>query len=53
MYSLFAAAPEVIESKVISSGSDIWSLSCTIVELLSGKPFYAEIFDVPSGESFL
>ncbi|KAJ7066618.1 Pkinase-domain-containing protein [Mycena amicta] len=36
-------APEVIELKGASPKSDIWSLACTVVELLTGRPPYAEI----------
>ncbi|KIM44724.1 hypothetical protein M413DRAFT_25159 [Hebeloma cylindrosporum] len=36
-------APEVIELKGASTKSDIWSLGCTVIELLTGKPPYAEI----------
>ncbi|KAF7356594.1 Cell division control protein [Mycena venus] len=36
-------APEVIELKGASTKSDIWSLACTVVELLTGRPPYAEI----------
>lgn len=36
-------APEVIELKGASTASDIWSLGCTVIELLTGKPPYAEI----------
>ncbi|KAG8990537.1 hypothetical protein FRB90_001732 [Tulasnella sp. 427] len=36
-------APEVIELKGASTASDIWSLGCTIVELLTAKPPYSEI----------
>ncbi|KAJ7858456.1 kinase-like domain-containing protein [Mycena leptocephala] len=41
-------APEVIELKGASPKSDIWSLACTIVELLTGRPPYAEIGNVMS-----
>ncbi|KAG5641912.1 hypothetical protein DXG03_003979 [Asterophora parasitica] len=36
-------APEVIELKGASTKSDIWSLACTVIELLTGQPPYAEI----------
>ncbi|KAF8189096.1 hypothetical protein K438DRAFT_1676847 [Mycena galopus ATCC 62051] len=36
-------APEVIEFKGASTKSDIWSLACTVVELLTSRPPYAEI----------
>ncbi|TFK29664.1 hypothetical protein FA15DRAFT_663822 [Coprinopsis marcescibilis] len=36
-------APEVIELKGASPKSDIWSLGCTVIELLTGRPPYAEI----------
>nr|XP_031861223.1 uncharacterized protein CI109_003193 [Kwoniella shandongensis]KAA5528295.1 hypothetical protein CI109_003193 [Kwoniella shandongensis] len=36
-------APEVISLTGASFASDIWSLGCTIIELLTGKPPYAEI----------
>ncbi|KAJ7672369.1 hypothetical protein DFH06DRAFT_91381 [Mycena polygramma] len=36
-------APEVIELKGASPKSDIWSLACTVVELLTGLPPYGEI----------
>ena len=42
-------APEVIELKGASTKSDIWSLGCTVVELLTGKPPYAEIANSMSG----
>ena len=36
-------APEVIELHGASTKSDIWSLGCTVIELLTGRPPYAEI----------
>jgi serine/threonine protein kinase len=36
-------APEVIQLKGASTASDIWSLGCTIVELTTGKPPYADL----------
>ncbi|KAF8577988.1 hypothetical protein K439DRAFT_1530932 [Ramaria rubella] len=36
-------APEVIELKGASPASDIWSLACTIIELLTGRPPYADV----------
>ncbi|KAL0953774.1 hypothetical protein HGRIS_004958 [Hohenbuehelia grisea] len=36
-------APEVIELKGASTKSDIWSLGCVAIELLTGRPPYAEI----------
>ncbi|KAH6890810.1 protein kinase [Coprinopsis sp. MPI-PUGE-AT-0042] len=41
-------APEVIELKGASEKSDIWSLGCTVIELLTGRPPYAEIPNVMS-----
>ncbi|EAY14722.1 STE family protein kinase [Trichomonas vaginalis G3] len=37
------AAPEVIESRTFSNKSDIWSMGATIIELLTGKPPFAEL----------
>jgi serine/threonine protein kinase len=42
-------APEVIELKGASTKSDIWSLGCTVVELLTGRPPYAEMGNSMSG----
>lgn len=35
-------APEIIEMKGALSATDIWSLGCTVVELLTGHPPYYE-----------
>ncbi|KAI9431392.1 kinase-like domain-containing protein [Lactarius indigo] len=35
--------PEVIELKGASPKSDIWSLGCTVIELLMGRPPYGDI----------
>ncbi|KAF9645362.1 hypothetical protein BDM02DRAFT_3189769 [Thelephora ganbajun] len=43
-------APEVIELKGASPKSDIWSLGCTVIELLTGRPPYA---DIPNGMSVM
>ena len=42
-------APEVIEFKGASTKSDIWSLGCTVIELLTGRPPYWDIANVLSG----
>lgn len=36
-------APEVIQLQGASTASDIYSLGCTIVELITGKPPYSEL----------
>lgn len=36
-------APEVIELKGATTKSDIWSLGCTLVELVTGKPPYGNL----------
>ncbi len=46
-------APEVIELKGASTASDIWSLGCTVIELLTGKPPYAEIPNGLSGQYYV
>lgn len=40
---LFVVAPEVIEmSSEVSAVSDVWSVGCTVIELLTGQPPYYE-----------
>jgi serine/threonine protein kinase len=34
--SLFAVAPEIISKEDATTSADIWSLGCTILELLTG-----------------
>ncbi|EIW54918.1 kinase-like protein, partial [Trametes versicolor FP-101664 SS1] len=41
-------APEVIELKGVLTKSDIWSLACTVIELLTGRPPYADISNIIS-----
>lgn len=36
-------APEVIELKGASTSADVWSLGCTIIELLTSKPPYSDM----------
>jgi structural maintenance of chromosome 3 (chondroitin sulfate proteoglycan 6) len=43
---------EVIEPKGACTKSDIWSLACTVIELLTGRSPYAEIANSMSGMSF-
>ena len=38
-----SVAPEVIQLQGASPASDIWSLGCTIIELLCGKPPYSDL----------
>lgn len=42
-------APEVIELKGASPKSDIWSLGCTVIELLTGRPPYGDIANSMTG----
>jgi serine/threonine protein kinase len=45
----FSVAPEVIQLQGPSPASDIWSLGCTAIELLTGHPPYHEIHNGLSG----
>jgi len=42
-WTFIIVAPEVIELKGASPASDIWSLGCTIIEMLTGRPPYADL----------
>lgn len=46
-----SVAPEVISLDGASPASDIWSLGCTIIELLTGKPPYWDVGNSMSGMS--
>ena len=36
-------APEVIEMTEVTAASDVWSVGCLVVELLTGHPPYYEL----------
>ena len=41
-------APEIIQLSGATSASDIWSLGCTVIELLEGKPPYHRLAPMPA-----
>ena len=41
-------APEIIQLSGASSASDIWSVGCTVIELLQGKPPYHQLAAMPA-----
>jgi serine/threonine protein kinase len=41
-------APEVIEMSGASAASDVWSVACTVVELLTGSPPYFDLQPMPA-----
>ena len=42
-------APEVIEScGQVTSACDIWSLGCTVIELITGRPRYFDMNQFPA-----
>jgi serine/threonine protein kinase len=43
-----AVAPEIIELSGVSPQSDIWSVGCTVIELLTGAPPYFDLDPMPA-----
>jgi len=41
-------APEVIKMSGATDRSDVWSVGCTVIELLTGAPPYADLPQVPA-----
>jgi serine/threonine protein kinase len=44
----FLVAPEIIELAGACPRSDIWSVGCTVIELLTGDPPYADLAPMPA-----
>jgi serine/threonine protein kinase len=42
-------APDVVDLEGASTKSDIWSLGCTFIVLLTGRPPYGDIGNVMTG----
>ena len=40
---MLAVAPEIIELSGATPKSDIWSVGCTVVELITGEPPYFDL----------
>jgi len=47
---LTAVAPEAINLQGATTASDIWSLGCTVVELLTGQPPYSDLPNSMAGK---
>lgn len=45
-------APEVILMTGQTTASDIWSIGCTIIELVTGNPPYSKVFYKKNSNSF-
>uniref|UniRef100_A0A7S1KN36 non-specific serine/threonine protein kinase n=1 Tax=Percolomonas cosmopolitus TaxID=63605 RepID=A0A7S1KN36_9EUKA len=41
-------APEIIDTQPATTSSDIWSVGCTVIELLTGKPPYFNLDTFPA-----
>jgi serine/threonine protein kinase len=41
-------APEIIQLSAATPVADIWSVGCTVIELLSGKPPYHNLAPMPA-----
>ncbi len=41
-------APEIIQLSGATSASDIWSVGCTVIELLQGRPPYHNLAAMPA-----